>query len=58
MDHFGRLLWKPSSHHVSNIKVYDFGDDGMDTLGGALEEDMNDFNDETFGADAVGKASS
>ncbi|KAH9812614.1 topoisomerase II-associated protein PAT1 [Melampsora americana] len=44
-----------------DIAVYDFGDDGMDTLddmgnlGGALEEDMNDFNDETFGMDTVGK---
>ncbi|MBW0476948.1 hypothetical protein O181_016663 [Austropuccinia psidii MF-1] len=37
-----------------DIAVYDFDDDGLQSLGG-LDEEINDFNDETFGMDTVGK---
>ncbi|KAG0145675.1 hypothetical protein CROQUDRAFT_658333 [Cronartium quercuum f. sp. fusiforme G11] len=56
-----RKLAQLRAEFGEDIAVYDVGDDVMDTidemdgLGGALEEDMNDFNDETFGMDAVGK---
>lgn len=34
-------------------QVYDYGGEGMDQLGG-LDEDLNDFNDETFGGGSIG----
>ncbi|OAV99957.1 hypothetical protein PTTG_01432 [Puccinia triticina 1-1 BBBD Race 1] len=38
-----------------DIAVYDYTDDGLVESTAGLEEDMNDFNDETFGMDTVDK---
>ncbi|EFP78101.2 uncharacterized protein PGTG_04057 [Puccinia graminis f. sp. tritici CRL 75-36-700-3] len=38
-----------------DIAVYDYADDGLIESTAGLEEDMNDFNDETFGMDTVDK---
>jgi DNA topoisomerase 2-associated protein PAT1 len=37
------------------LQVYDYADDGLIESTAGLEEDMNDFNDETFGMDTVGQ---
>ncbi|PLW07966.1 hypothetical protein PCANC_24283 [Puccinia coronata f. sp. avenae] len=38
-----------------DIAVYDYADDGLIEPTAGLEEDMNDFNDETFGMETVDK---
>ncbi|KNZ57679.1 hypothetical protein VP01_2100g1 [Puccinia sorghi] len=37
-----------------DIAVYDYADDGLVESTAGLEEDLNDFNDETFGMETVG----
>lgn len=43
-------LHKPSQDE--NIAVYTFGEEGYDGLADALDEGLDELNDETFGGDA------
>jgi DNA topoisomerase 2-associated protein PAT1 len=49
----------PSAHAASteeDVAVYTWGEVSYDTLGDALEETGDDFNDETFGSGPVGES--
>jgi hypothetical protein len=41
---------------MTSEQVYDYADDGLIEPTAGIEEDMNDFNDETFGMETVGQS--